>query len=188
MQHPQPTARQQVSAYTQGSVANMLRSMLVIGALMALFVVMAPRLQPDHSGVNALETAQQLHDTTGLAVSAPSDLPDGWVATRAEYRRGADNLMTWHALFETPDGAIVALNQAEDVTDTWVAQTVNRTERIGETEVAGAVWEQYERTGTRPQRSFVDRAEDGALSTVVTGDAPWVDLETFVTALQPVTD
>lgn len=182
---PQPSGRQQASAYMSGSVANMIRSVVVIAAIMALFMVMAPRLQPDHSGVDAVETAQQVHDSFGLAVSVPTDLPEGWVATRAEYRRGADGLMTWHALYETPEGGAVALNQAADATDAWVAQTVNRTEQTGERELDGAVWETYAREGSMPQRSLVDRGEDGEVTTVVTGDAPWELLETFVAALTP---
>ena len=182
---PRPTARQQISAYSQGSVANMLRSVLVIGAIMALFLVMAPRLQPDHSGVEPIETARQLQQSTGLPVSVPQDLPDGWVATRAEYRRGADSLMTWHVLYETPDGDAVALNQALDATPVWVAQMVNQTEQVGQQELAGLTWEHYAREGATPQRSFVDRGESGELSTVVTGDASWDDLETFVAALTP---
>lgn len=183
--HPQPTGRQQASAYMSGSVSNMIRSVVVIVAIMGLFMVMAPRLQPDHSDVDAVETAQQLHDSTGLAVSVPTGLPDGWVATRAEYRRGAANVMTWHALYETPDGDAVSLNQALDATDAWVTQTVNRTERTGEREAAGVTWEEYTREGTMPQRSLVERGEAGELTTVVTGDAPWEQLETFVAALTP---
>lgn len=177
--------RQQVSSYAQGSVANMLRSILVIGAIMALFVILVPRLQPDHSGVDVVETARQLQESAGLPVSAPADLPDGWVATRAEYRRGADDLMTWHALYETPSGGVVALNQTAAATDTWVRQTVNRTERTGEVDLDGTTWQQHEREGTRPQRSFVDQRDGDLLSTVVTGDAPWDDLETFVRSLRP---
>lgn len=185
--HPEPTTRQQASAYMSGSVANMIRSVVVIVAIMALFMVMAPRLQPDHSRVDTVETAQQLHDSTGLAVSVPTGLPDGWVATRAEYRRGADRLMTWHALYETPDGDVVALNQALDATDVWIDQTVNRTEATGERDVAGTTWQEYTREGTMPQRSLVERGAEGRLATVVTGDAPWEMLEVFVAALTPVT-
>lgn len=186
--HPRPTGRQQASSYMSGSVSNMIRSVVVIAAIMGLFMVMAPRLQPDHSGVDVAETAQQLHSSTGLAVSVPTDLPQGWVATRAEYRRGADNLMTWHALFETPDGDVVALNQALDASEAWVNQSVNRTELTGEREVAGTTWQEYTREGTMPQRSLVDLGEDGELTTVVTGDAPWGAVETFVAALTPVSD
>lgn len=184
-EHPQPTARQQVSAYAAGSVANMLRSMLVIAAIMALFIIMFPRIQPDHSGVDVTETARQIQESTGVQISAPSDLPDGWVATRAEYRRGVDGLMTWHAGFEAPGGGFVALNETVDATDAWVTSTVNETERIGEREIAAQTWQQHSREGTRPQRSLVDRGASGELTTVVTGSASWEELQVFVESLAP---
>lgn len=175
-----------VSSYMKGSVANMLRSLLAIGAIMALFIVVAPRLQPDHSGVDVQETARQVVQTTGLAISAPQGLGDDWVATQAQYRMSTDNLMTWHAGYETPSGDFVALNEAEDATDDWVAAQVNQADSVGSTEVEGETWEQYAREGARIQRSLVRPAGDGGLTTVVTGNASWQQLAQFVAALEPV--
>lgn len=183
--HPDPTARQQVSAYAAGSVANMLRSVLVIGAIMALFIIMFPRIQPDHSGVDVAETARQIHESEGIEVTAPADLPNGWTATAAEYRRGADR-MTWHAGFETPGGDFVALNETIDATDGWVATQVNKTARIGELDLGGTIWQQYAREGANPQRSLVDRGGDGEQTTVVTGSASWEEIQVFVESLAPV--
>lgn len=164
----------------------MLRSMLVIAAIMALFIIMFPRIQPDHSGVDVTETAQQIRESTGIEITAPGELPDGWVGTNAQYRRSADGLMTWHAVFETPAGDHVALNETVDATDAWVAQQVNRTERTGQVDLAGVTWQQYERGGSNPQRSLVDRGGDGELTTVVTGSATWDELQLFVESLAPV--
>lgn len=163
----------------------MIRSLVVIAAIMALMMIMYPRIQPDYSGVDVAETARQLEESTGLPVTAPTGLPDGWVETRAEYRRGSDGLMTWHAGFETPGGEFVALNQALDATDTWVASQVNRTARVGEQEVAGKTWQRHERLDSSPQRSFVHRGGSGELTTVVTGSTDWDQLEQFVESLAP---
>ena len=182
-----PRAGGAVSSYMQGSVANMLRSLLVIGAIMALFVIVAPRLQPDHSGIDVQETAEQVAQTTGLAVSAPKDLGEDWVETRAEYRMSAQGVMTWHAGFETPDGKFVALNEAEDASDEWISSQVNEAPAVGTTEIDGETWQQYAREGSRLQRSLVRAAEDGGLISVVTGNASWEQLESFAAALEPVT-
>lgn len=175
-----------VSSYLKGSVANMLRSLLAIGAIMALFVVVAPRLQPDHSGVDVQETARQVAQTTGWAVSAPQGLGEDWVETAAQYRMSTDNLMTWHLGYETPSGDFIALNETQDATDDWVATQVNQAPGVGETDVAGDTWQQYAREGARVQRSLVRPGEDGQLTTVVTGNAPWAQLAEFVAALEPV--
>lgn len=182
----QPGSRGPVSSYMQGSVANMLRSLLAIGAIMALFMIVAPRLQPDHSGVDVQETAQQVAQTTGLEVSAPRELGEDWVETRAEYRMSAAGLMTWHAGFETPSGAFVALNETQDATDDWLATQVNQAPGVGETEIAGERWQQYAREGSRIQRSLVRVGADGQPTTVVTGNASWEQLAEFVAALEPV--
>lgn len=181
----QPPAPNRVSAYASGSVANMLRSLLVIGAIMAVVALMFPRVQPQAPEVDAVATAQQIEGSTGWTLVVPRDLPEGWVATRAQYRRSTDGLMTWHAGFQTPSGDYAALQQTLDATDDWVTTQVNRSPQVGELEVAGRVWTQYDRTG-KVQRSLVDRGGPGEMTTVVTGTASWDEMEQFAASLAPV--
>jgi hypothetical protein len=174
-----------VSAYAQGSVANMLRSLLVIAAIMALFVVVFPRVQPVPPDVDVVETARQVQGATGEAVSVPEGLPEGWVPTRAQYLRSTDGLMTWQAAFETPAGEYAAVQETVGATDAWVTQQVNRSPRVGDLESDGTSWEQYDRRG-RVQRSLVLRGGESAPTTVVTGTASWDELVTLVSSLEPV--
>jgi hypothetical protein len=179
------SAAQQVSAYASGSVANMLRSLLVIGVIMAVIVLMFPNTQPQTPDVDVVETAQQIEGSTGWTLEVPLDLPEGWEATRAQYRRSTDGLMTWHAGFQTPSGDYAALQQTLDATDAWVTTQVNRSPRAGELEVAGRAWEQYDRSG-KVQRSLVDRGGPGEMTTVVTGTASWEEMQAFAASLGPV--
>ena len=181
----QPSASNRVSAYASGSVANMLRSLLVIGAIMAVVALMFPQVQPQPPDVDAVATAQQIEGSTGWTLVVPRDLPEGWVATRAQYRRSTDGLMTWHAGFQTPSGDYAALQQTLDATDDWVTTQVNRSPQVGELEVAGRVWTQYDRTG-KVQRSLVDRGGPGEMTTVVTGTASWDEMEQFAASLGEV--
>ena len=185
MGEPQ-TRREQVSAYTQGSVANMVRSLLVIGAIMAVLALMFPRVQPEVPDIDVTETAQQVEQSTGWPISAPRDLPEGWTPTRAQYLRSTDGLMTWQAAYETPAGDYAAVQETVDATDAWVTQQVNRSPRVGEVEIAGSSWEQYDRSG-KVQRSLVRRGGPGEVTTVVTGTASWEELRSFVESLAPVT-
>lgn len=181
-----PRAQGAVSAYAQGSVANMLRSLLVIGAIMAVLVLMFPRVTPEAPDIDVLETAQQVEGSTGWQVSAPRDLPEGWVPTRAQYLRSTDGLMSWQAAYQTPEGDFVALQETVDATDEWVTRQVNRSPRVGRVEVAGVEWDQYNRDG-KVQRSLVRRGGEGELTTVVTGTASWAEIEVLVESLTPVT-
>ena len=179
------SAPQRVSSYASGSLANMLRSLLVIAAIMAVIVLMFPQVQPTPPDVDVVETAQQIEDSTGWTLLVPQDLPEGWTPTRAQYRRSTDGLMTWHAGFETPAGEYAALQQTLDATDDWVTTQVNRSPRAGELEVAGRTWERYDRTG-KVQRSLVDRGGPQEMTTVITGTASWEELEEFAESLGPV--
>ena len=179
------TRREQVSAYAQGSVANMLRSLLVIGAIMAVLVLIFPRAQPEVRPVDVTATAQQVEQSTGWPITAPRDLPEGWVPTRAQYLRSTDGLMSWQAAYQTPAGDFAALHQTIDATDTWVAAQVNRSPRVGQAEVDGAAWERYDREG-KVQRSLVRRGGSGEVTTVVTGTASFEELELLVRSLAPV--
>lgn len=174
-----------MSAYAQGSVANMLRSLLVIGAIMALLVLVFPRVQPETPDIDVVETAQQVEQSTGWPISAPRDLPEGWVPTRAQYLRSTDGLMTWQAGYQTPEGDYAALQQTVDATDAWVEQQVNRSPRVGQVEVAGASWEQYNRD-VKVQRSLVRRGGPGEVTTIITGTASWDALQVLVESLAPV--
>lgn len=174
-----------MSAYASGSVANMLRSLLVIGAIMAVVVLIFPQVQPPPPDIDVVETAQQIEGSTGWTLVVPRDLPEGWVPTRAQYRRSTDGLMTWHAGFQTPSGDYAALQQTLDATDDWVTTQVNRSPRVGELEVAGRLWEQYDRSG-KVQRSLVDRGGPGEMTTVVTGTASWDQMQQFAASLGPV--
>ena len=178
--------RAPVSSYAQGSLANMLRSLLVIGAIMAVLVLIFPRAQPETPDIDVLETAQQVEESTGWAISAPRDLPEGWVPTRAQYLRSTDGLMTWQAAFQTPAGDFASLQETVDATDAWVTAQVNRSPRVGETEVAGETWERFDRDG-KVQRSLVRLGSTGEVTTIVTGTASWEELQRLVEALEPVT-
>lgn len=170
----------------QGSVANMLRSLLVIGAIMSLFVFVFPRVQPVPPDINVAETAEQVHESTGLPISVPANLPEGWVPMRAQYVQMGDGIMTWVAGFETPEGEYAALQQAQDATAEWVKTQVNNAPPDGTMMVDGREWAVFEREGSRAQRSIADHRGAGELSTVITGSATWDELTVLWESLEPV--
>src|SRR6185312_14558525 len=118
-----------------GTVANMLRSLLVIGVIVAALIAIVPRVnsvsQPpvDVGGV-AVEVAKD----SGWPIEAPQGLPHGWEATSVRYVRSTDGLMTWHAGYQSPDGNYVAIEQTKDATDTWVSAQTNRARVTGQTQ------------------------------------------------------
>lgn len=175
------------SPYAMGTFPNMVRSLLVVGAIMALVFFLVPRVSSvSQPPVDVMTTAKDVARTTGWAVSVPRGLPEGWQASAARYVRSTDGLMTWHAGYVTPAGHYVALEQTQGATRGWVEAQTNRSARIGELTAGGRTWVQFNRD-TKVQRSLLDRpADPKALTTLVTGDGTFDEMTTFVEHLESV--
>jgi Protein of unknown function (DUF4245) len=175
------------SSYANGSAANMLRSLLVIGALVALLVAIVPRVNTvTQPPVDVESSAVEVARTSGWPIERPEGLPEGWKATSVRYVRSTDGLMTWHAGYQSPSGNYVALEQTRDATREWLSAQTNRAPRTGELRAGGRTWGQYVRTG-KVQNSLVEQPDgSGGLTTIITGTGTFAELAAFAEALRPV--
>ncbi len=176
------------SSYAMGSIANMARSLLVVGALVALLVAIVPRVNSiSQPPVDVEAAASNVARQSGLSVSRPVGLPEGWKATSVRYVRSTDGVMTWHIGYQTPDGGYVALEQAKDATESWIAAQTNRARQNGTVQAAGRTWQAYDPTA-KDQRSILSRAgTPEELTTLVTGKGSIEEFTVFAEALEPVT-
>jgi hypothetical protein len=176
------------SRYSLGSNANMVRSLVVIGALMALIWFMTPRVNTlGGPTVDVHGTALTVAQDSGWPISEAVDLPEGWTTTSARYVKSTDGLMTWHAGYQAPSGNYVAVEQTRDATRGWVEAQTNRARRVGELEAAGITWLKYERGG-KVQNSLLDRRTgSGELTTLLTGTGTFEELAYVAERLEPVT-
>lgn len=165
----------------------MVRSLLVLGALVALLIAIVPRVNTvTQPPVDVSSASVEVAKESGWAISAPVALPEGWKATSVRYVRSTDGLMTWHAGYNSPTGNYVAIEQTKGATRGWIEAQTNRARRVGELRAAGLTWETYERT-PKVQRSLLARAagpED--LTTLITGTGTFGELVAFAEALEPV--
>ncbi|KQU70907.1 hypothetical protein ASD62_07525 [Phycicoccus sp. Root563] len=173
------------SSYANGSVPNMIRSLLVIGALVAVLVAVVPRVnnvtQPpvDVAGAS-VEVARE----SGWPIEVPTNLPDGWRATSVRYERSTDGLMVWHAGYQSPTGNYVAIEQTKDATAKWIEAQTNRAAAKGTVEAGGRTWTTYVRSG-KVQNSLVHEAGAGdELTTIITGTGTLDELSAFAGTLQ----
>jgi Protein of unknown function (DUF4245) len=176
------------SRYSLGSLPNMLRSLLFIGLLVAGLVAIVPRVDEVHRpAVDALAKARTTMTQTGVPLELPQGLGAGWVPTVATYAPGTEKVPTFTTVWETPAGGDIALKEATDVTDGWVARSVNDGSRDGSVSVGARTFERYvSRSGT--QVSYVERAAGSDPTTlVVTGTTAEDELKAFVAALREVT-
>lgn len=170
-----------VSRYAKGSVANVLRSLLVVGALTAaLFFMVARTSSVTADQVDVVAAAEQHAFQAQKPFEYAADLPEGWTPSGTRYVRSKDDLQMWSATWTTPDGQYVSVQQVADVTDDWVLTQTNNGTLLGTvTTKDGRTWEKRERQG-KVQRSLLDRQEgEGELTTLVTGTGTFEQLETF---------
>lgn len=176
------------SRYSLGSLPNMLRSLLFIGLLVAGLVAIVPRIDEVHRpAVDALAKARATMTQTGVPLELPQGLGEGWVPTVATYAPGTEKVPTFTTVWETPAGGDIALKEATDVTDGWVARSVNDGVRDGSVRVGDRTFERYvSRSGT--QLSYVERAAGSDPTTlVVTATTAEDEVKAFVAALREVT-
>jgi hypothetical protein len=172
-----------------GSTKNLVYSLLAVLAMVAVLVLMVPRVN-SVSGppVDVHASAVAVQNETGWPIVEPVGLPEGWTETSARYVRSSDGYMTWHAGYQTPSGTYVAVEQTKDGSRDWVTTQTNRAPAEGTIEVAGEEWTKYIRD-TKVQNSLVHlpRSPD-ELTTLVTGTASFEDMTFFIEHLEPVAD
>lgn len=177
-----------VSHYAKGSVANILRSLLVIGAITAaLFFMISRTSSVTAEQVDVVAAVEQHARQAGQPFEYAADLPEGWTPTSYRYVRSKDELMMWSATWTTPDGQYVAVQQVADATDSWVNTMANNGKQVGQvTTEDGRTWLKRDREG-KVQRSLVHRQTgEGELTTLVTGTGTFEQLETFAEHLEAV--
>ncbi len=171
------------------STKNIVWSLLAVVGMTAVLVLMVPRVS-SVSGppVDIHATAVSVQDQTGWPIVEPVGLPDGWMPTSARYVRTTDDVMTWHAGYQTPSGTFVAVEQAMDPSRAWVAAQTNRAPSEGTMDIAGRTWTKYVRD-SKVQNSLLHQPEAGSgeLTTLITGTASFEEMAVYVEHLQPVT-
>ena len=146
------------SSYANGSVSNMVRSLVVIGVIVVALIAIVPRVNSvSQPPVDVAGASVEVAKESGWPIDRPEALPDGWKATSVRYVRSTGGLMTWHAGYQSPTGNYIAIEQTKDATAEWVSAQTNRAKQTGEVQVAGKAWSTYVRGG-KLQNSLVHRA------------------------------
>jgi hypothetical protein len=164
-------------------MADMIRSLVVVGGVVVILVLIVPRpsavTQPP---VDVAGIAQGAQSGAGFPLSVPQGLPVEWRATSARLLDGTDHVRTWHAGYQTADAQYAAVEQAKNATSVWLRANTQAGDPVGATLVGGVTWQQYLHEN-RLQRTLV--LVNGGVTTLVTGTASWTDLEKLAASLRP---
>jgi hypothetical protein len=167
-----------------GTSADMVRSMVVIVAVVGVLLLLVPRPSklPTQS-VDVSEAASSATSQLGFTPSVPKGLPDGWTAVAADVQQATDRIPTWHLSYLTPSGRYAGVQEAAHPTTAWEnRQVTDGSARQGEHQAGGKTWMVRSRTD-RGITSWVLRTPER--TTIVTGTAGEAELDQLASALVP---
>jgi Protein of unknown function (DUF4245) len=174
----------------QSTVGDMIRSLALLVIPLAVIAVIFTNLPDDHpvKEVDWKPVLATARKEAPYQVLAPTNLPDGWRATRVAwvpqgkpYLNGeASPRNLWQLGFLTPDDAFIDLNQGDVQPQDMVDQQSRGGTPDGSSVVAGRTWQRLVSPDGRT-RSLVLASPD--VTTVVTADLPYEALEAYASAL-----
>jgi uncharacterized protein DUF4245 len=162
------------------TVRDMVLSMAVIGAVVAVIYVFIPH-DDKADPIKAVDYRVELLTARRAApypVAAPEGLAKGWKPTSVSYKGTDGN--AWHLGFLDPDGEYVAVEQSTAPARKYIPQVSQQATKTDRTQqIAGAVWERWE----GPEYDALVRHDKGG-TTVVTGTASAQRLAEMAAALR----
>jgi hypothetical protein len=165
------------------TIANMIRSLVVVGGCVLVLILIVPRPSAvNQPPVDVPGIAQGAAPDARFTLEVPKGLPSGWRATSASLLTSVDNVATWHVGYETSSAQYAALEQAQDVTPTWVDKNSGGGTAAGQQVVNGVTWVQLLHQN-RLQRTLL--LTQGNATTMVTGSASWTELGQLAASITP---
>lgn len=168
-----------------GRPSDMVRSLVVVLALVGLVLVFTPR--PKTGAVTVVDW-QQSYGQAVIAAAyplyGPVGLPAQWRATSARTSASIHGgTLAWHLGFVTPSDDYAELKQSDGVTTRFIGDMTNYGTSVGSVTIAGEAWDQrFRKVGQRNYRSLVRETDQSAV--VVAGDAGFDELAVLAGALR----
>ena len=174
---------------TPSTVTHMVIAMAVVMLPIALISWFFTRLpEPVVNVVDPTPIVAQARTDATFPVLAPTNLPEGWVPTRARWTPEGEPLLnrepavanTWQLGYLTPEQMYIGLDQRDRLPDLFVGEVTRGGRPAGDASVAGATWQRYT-SADRRTNALVQRADQ--VVTIVSGDLPFEALEAFAGTL-----
>lgn len=157
-----------------GAVLDLVRSLAVIGAMVAVIYLLVPRPAGTNAPPVDVPGAAEVAEAAGDVPVVVPDLGADWEVTSARRDRpGEREPATWHVGYLAPSGGYAGLEVGDDVTEAWIERVTSDGTEAGTQDVGGTAWQVYE--SADPRRTSLLLEQDGR-TTVVTGSAVLDDL------------
>jgi hypothetical protein len=172
------------------SPGDMVRSLALILIPLVIITVLFTDL-PDERPVTEVDWRPVLATARREApfpVLAPTNLPEGWRATQAEWVKVGELALNgqpsvrnlWQLGILNPDDVFIGLDQGDLAADDLVDQQSREGTADGESIVNGQAWQRLISPDERT-RSLVRR--DAKATSIVSGDLPYAALEAYAATL-----
>src|SRR3954451_5439582 len=137
-EHAPPPARRR-----RGTWADLVRTMLVVLAFVALIVLLVPRPgQLPRPAADVSSSAAEVESQLGFRPIVPAGLPAGWMPTEARTRDTADGVSSFRIGYITAGGLYASVDQAASITKDWLKANEAGGSPVGEVTIDGVTWEQ----------------------------------------------
>jgi len=147
------------------TVGDMIRSMVVVLAVVAAILIVTWRPKPDP--VRTVDITQALvtaRSSADFAVEVPT-LPDlRATSVRWEPTEGSDGSLVWHLGYVTPSDEYLQVAQSRAAGDAFLSEQTAGGEPGEDVTIAGERWQVF----TATERTSVVRMDDG-VTTIVSG-------------------
>lgn len=165
-----------------GTAADMVRSLLVIGVLVAIVFLAVPRPQGRiQQPVDVAQAAEEAR-AAGLPAVEPA-VPDGWEPNAATFEPDpVEGLPTFSVGYLLPDESYAGVRMTTGATPGWLSGFTADGAPDGERQVAGATWQQLASEEDPRRRSLV--LVEGPVTTLVTGTADQAALDALAAAVR----
>ncbi|MCQ4082289.1 DUF4245 domain-containing protein [Streptomyces sp. RB6PN25] len=167
------------------TVRDMVLSMAVIGLVVAgIYALFLPRgTKESITPVDYTVELGQARRAAPYPVAAPSGLPGQWRATSVTYDDSDPRNTHWHLGFLDPENQYAAIEQSNEDEATFVSAETQQSQRSGSQVVDGKTWERYD--GGRYRALVLEqKGQNGPVTTMVTGTAPYDQLAQLAGALR----
>ncbi|WP_332643378.1 DUF4245 domain-containing protein [Aeromicrobium sp.] len=160
------------------SMGDVVRSVAVLSALvLALWGFGQLFTKTPDSAVKPIDyvaTVNSARPAAQFELLAPSSLPQGWVATSAQFTP-----TTWHLGVVTDDDEYVGLEQRKGDAKRLVATYAKDSKSAGSVTIDGKEWDLRK----APDGDVTYVRTVSGLTTLVTGEAPRAEVEDYVSSL-----
>jgi Protein of unknown function (DUF4245) len=174
----------------QATASDMIRSLALIVIPLIVIAVIFTNVPDDHpvKEVDWKPVLTAARDQAPFDVLAPTNLPEGWRATRVNwvplgkpYLNGeASPRNLWQIGFLTPDDVYIDLNQGDAQPQEMVDQQSREGTPDGSSVIAGQTWQRLVSPDSRT-RSLVLHGPEATV--VVSADLPYEALEAYASTL-----